>query len=114
MTKAISSFEKKGYPSIKIYEEHFEIKAIGYSKFRSFKYSEVQEIKHYNPNNGWWMRFQIFWSLSARYFSRSDPWVLKIIKTNGGDWSYQTSYRYKEEFRFALNTLRAKAREANE
>ena len=42
-------FEEKGYPIIKIFKNHFEIKAIDFWNFRRFEYSELTELKIENP-----------------------------------------------------------------
>lgn len=101
-------FEKKGFPSIKLFDEHFEIKAINYWEFRVFKYSEIKEIIHYNPNDKWWNKLYILTSLTAQIFSENDPWTLKVIKNNGGDWTYKTSYESNSDFRKIINLIKTK------
>jgi len=101
-------FKAKGYPSIKIFENHFEIKAIDFWQYRVFKYSEVKKISHYNPNDKWWNKFFILTSPSIQIFSENDQWVLKIIKTNGGDWSYFTSHKKSSEFNDIIRLIKLK------
>ncbi|SDF27787.1 hypothetical protein [Ulvibacter litoralis] len=101
-------FEKKGFPSIKVFNEHFEIKAIDYWEFRTFNYSDIKEITHYNPNDKWWNKLYIMTSLTAQIFSKEDPWILKIIRINGGDWTYKTSYKSNSEFKKIINLIRLK------
>jgi hypothetical protein len=101
-------FEKKGFPSIRIFDEHFEIKAIDFWEYRTFKYSETKDITHYNPNEKWWNKFYLMTSPLAQLLSQDDPWILKIIKTNGGDWTYKTSYKSDSDFIKTINLLKAK------
>ncbi|OUS01079.1 hypothetical protein A9Q86_10070 [Flavobacteriales bacterium 33_180_T64] len=98
-TPKIEIIEKKGFPTIKLYENHFEIKAIDYWEFRGFKYSELKELKLVNPKNNWWYRLYIATSWAGRVFAGDDPIKLKVIKKNNGDWEYQTSSKYNLEFR---------------
>ena len=101
-------FENKGFPSIRIFDEHFEIKAIDFWEFRNFKYSEIKDITHYNPNEKWWNQLYILIFPTAQLFSKNDPWILKIIKNNDGDWTYKTSNESNSDFRKILNLLKTK------
>ncbi len=65
-------FEEKRFPSIKVFESHFEIRAIDYWEYRKFNYLEIKNIKHYNPNNNWYMKLYILSSLVAQIFSDTD------------------------------------------
>lgn len=56
---------EKGYPIIKLYEDYFEIKAIDYWNFRTFRYSDIQEIKHYYANDNWWTKLYMLTSLTS-------------------------------------------------
>ena len=71
--------QEKGYPIIKLYEDRFEIKAIDYWNFRTFRYIDIQEIKHYDPNDNWWTKLYMLISFTAQIFSKNDPWILKIM-----------------------------------
>lgn len=44
-------FNQETYPILKIYEDHFEIKAIDFWEFRQFEYSKVLSIECLNPNS---------------------------------------------------------------
>jgi len=101
-------FECSRYPSIKIYEDYFEIKAIDYSKYRKFSYSSVKKIRHYDPNNNWWSKIYMFGSISAHVFSDDDPWILKIEKKNGGSWEYYTSPEEHSEFNEIVKLIHMK------
>lgn len=73
-------FERKGFPSIRVFENYFEIKATDYWEYRAFNYSEIKNIIHYNPNEKWWNKLYILTSLTAQIFSKNDDWILKVIK----------------------------------
>jgi len=103
-------FEQKGFPSIKVFDKHFEIKAIDYWEFRAFNYSDIKEITHYNPNDKWWNKFYISTSFIAQIFSKNDPWILKVIKINGGDWTYKTSHKPNSDFEKIINRIKIKLR----
>ena len=92
-------FEKNGFPTIKLYENYFAIKATDYSKFKRFEYSELKELKIVDPKNKWWYKLYISMSMAGRIFSKNDPIKLKVIKSNNGDWEYQASNKYNPEFR---------------
>ena len=47
-------------------------------------------------------------SLIAQIFSKNDPWVLKIINKNGGDWTYKTSHKKNSEFNQVIKLLKMK------
>ena len=102
------SFEEKGYPSIKILESQFEIKSIDYSVFREFKYSDVDTITLKNPWDSFWGKMYISHSFFAKIFAKEDPWTLIISKKNGGEWKYETSAKYNDDFRKMLKIIRSK------
>jgi len=95
----IEIYENKGFPTIKLYENSFEIKAIDYWEFRNFKYSELKELIIVKPKDNWWYRFYAVTSLAGQIFSKDDPNKLKVINKNNGDWEYQTSNEHNLEFR---------------
>ena len=70
-------FIKKGFPSIKVFENHFEIKAVDYWEYRKFKFSETAEINHYNPNNNIISKLFIGITLFTRILARTENWCLK-------------------------------------
>ncbi|MCB0372292.1 MAG: hypothetical protein KDD31_04735 [Muricauda sp.] len=105
MGREILIFENKGFPTIKIYEDEFQIKDIDYWEFRTFRFSEIKSIKHYNPNNNWLSKIYISTSLAGRVFAKEDPWILKIVKENGGEWSYRTSPKHNSSFKNAINII---------
>jgi len=98
-------FAHKGFPSINIYQNHFEIKDIDHWAFRKFKFSEVDKVIHFNPNDVWWKKLYITTSYFGRMFSHEDPWIFKVDLKNGGDWTYKTSYKLNSEFRKIVQLL---------
>jgi len=91
-------FNIKGYPIIKVFEKHFEIKAIDHWEFRTFKYCDLKKVKLINPMNNWWYRLFILTSWQRRTFADTDPIKLNIIKRNNGDWTYLTTNRKNTKF----------------
>ncbi len=114
MKNASLIFELNGYPSIKIYGDFFEIKAIDFSKLRKFNYSSIHKIKHFNPNNNWWTKIYILGSISAQIFANDDPWILRIEKKNGGSWDYQTSPKTNSEFNQVIDLIKLKVYKESE
>ena len=108
MKNEVLIFDEKGYPIIKVYDNHFEIKAIDYWDFRTFKFTDIKDLKHFDPNNNWWTKLYMLTSLIAQIFSKNDPWVLKIINKNGGDWTYKTSHKKNSEFNQVIKLLKMK------
>jgi hypothetical protein len=100
--------EEKGFPMVKILWDEFQIKALDYWDFRTFKYSDVKRVSHYNPNDNWFMRLYISTSIAGRMFAKKAPWILKIVLKNGGDWTYKTSPTHNMEFRKALKLIEEK------
>lgn len=95
----VKIFENKGFPIIKMYKDYFEIKAIDYWDFRTFKYEELKEIELVNPKDKWWNQLDIATSWAGLVFSGNDPVKLKVIKKNNGEWEYQASSKFSFEFR---------------
>ncbi|MFZ9956522.1 MAG: hypothetical protein ACO3E1_10420 [Flavobacteriales bacterium] len=94
-------FNKKGFPIIKLHDEHFEIKAIDYWEFRSFKYSEVNKIEFSNETE---MAFHM--PLLSIFLSRNEPHRLKFFKNNGADWEYLSSPKVDNEFVSIINEIK--------
>ncbi|TRZ43977.1 hypothetical protein [Robertkochia solimangrovi] len=104
MNQKTHNFESPGFPSIQIFEDHFEIKAIDHWEYRTFAYLAVKKIKYFNPNNQWWNRIMI----TTSFFANNDPLILKIILKNGGDWTYVTSNKYNPDFRKTINQIQSR------
>ena len=90
----MDEFNKKGFPIIKLRDDCFEIKAIDFWKFKTFKYSEILEIDYYQTNQKYWYLniLQVF------SYSRFESYKLKIFKKNGADWTYNTAKQHDNEF----------------
>jgi len=100
-------FNEKGYPSINVYENYFEIKDIDFWEFRKFNYSETKNVILINPNKSWWKRLYIATSYAGRVFAKNDPWSLKVNLKKGGDWKYKASAKYSIEFRKIIKLINA-------
>lgn len=100
--------EENGFPSLKVFDNHFEIKALDYWKYKAFEFSEVKTIEFYDPNKKWWRKLYISLSLIAQIFSKDEPWILKITKKNGGVWTYKTSANFNSNFNQTVKLLRQK------
>ena len=100
----ISVFEKQGYPSIKFYENHFEIKAIDFWEYRSFKYSNIDKISIYS------LRYKIFGLFTYNHFTpeRKVLQEIKILMKNGSYFKYKTSSVFNQEFEQSLKTIKRK------
>ena len=108
MQQEIIIFEKTGFPSIKLFDEHFEIKAVDYWEYKSFRYSEVKQILHYYSNNNWWRQLFINMLYTARIFAENDPKILEVKLKNGGDWTYKTSNSQNSQFSEILKLIRGR------
>lgn len=104
--------DEKGYPIIKVYPDYFEIKAIDYWDYRTFNYSDISNINHYDPNDNLWTKIYISTSLSGQIFAKDDPWILKITKKNGGSWTYKTSPKPNSDFNKVIELLKTKLTES--
>ncbi|PZD76691.1 hypothetical protein [Mesonia sp. K7] len=101
-------FKKKGFPTIRVFDKYFEIKAVDYWEFRVFEYAQVKDIIYYDPNKKWWNKLYILTSFTAQIFAKDDPWILKVIKANGGDWDYKISPISDPYFRKVIGIIKNK------
>ncbi len=99
----------KGYPIIKIFKDKFLIKGITDVNFKTFRYADIENIIHYNPNkNSVFMKIYSKISLAGRIFSKNDNWILRISLKNGGDWKYKTKHVHNDQFSEALRLIKNK------
>ena len=96
----MEEFNKDGFPIIKLKDDCFEIKAVDYWEYRTFKYAEIVNINYYNDASKWW-----FWPILSTLTANYDPFKLKIIKENGADWIYNTQPKYNKEFNSIIQEL---------
>jgi hypothetical protein len=102
-------YEEKGFPTIKIFEDHFEIKAIDYWEFKTFRYADIKEVRHYDPLKKWWIQIFFINRHTISYkFSKDSPWTLFIIKNKGANWKYKTSHKRSLEFKQVIKIIRNK------
>ena len=103
-------FEKDGFPIIRVHEDYFEVKAIDFWNYRTFKYSEIKEFEYYNPNDKWW-NILFFWgSWEAAFFADLEPSIFKVTKTNGGTYKYKCPYKVDKDLRKLIDLLEVKIR----
>lgn len=98
----MQEFKKKGFPIIRIYEDHFDVKALDYWEFRSFRFDEVVNIQYRDNTSAF------TFSLLGYYLSQMDPYSLIIYKSNGGDWKYECPGQDDAEFHSILSLLMEK------
>jgi hypothetical protein len=102
----IIHFKQKSFPELKVYTDYFEVKARDHWEFRTFKFSEVQKIRYYDPNNNWWTPIAIlFTNLSTRVYTRKKYYYLRIYKNSGGYWNYITPEFVSLELISALRAI---------
>ncbi len=101
MLDSFKEFNKKGFPIIRFHDDYFEVKAIDYWEFRSFKYVEVTEIDYYHNKYKWWNNF----SITYFAFSSNEPHKFKVKKENGADWIYDAPRKYSKEFAEVVKEL---------
>ncbi|GAB3333018.1 hypothetical protein GCM10027429_13100 [Marivirga atlantica] len=101
-------FSQKGYPDIKVYEGHFEIKESDINIYKRYNYNEIEKVRHYNPNKNFWMQLYIATSLIGRLFSHDDPWYFKIYKKNGAEWTYKTPPERNSKFDSIIKELKTR------
>ena len=91
-------FEKKGYPTIYLFENYFEIKSIDYYAFKKFKYSNLKELKLLNPMDNWWYKLFVYSSWEGIMFADTDKIKLKIFNKNKSSWDYLTCKIENQKF----------------
>lgn len=74
-----------------MYADYFEVKARDHWEFRNFKFSEVQKIRYYDPNNNWWTPIAMLFSRNyMQFYTQKKYYYLRIYKNSGGYWNYIT------------------------
>jgi len=104
----IEVFEKKGYPTLKVYENYFEIKAIDYSEFRRFEFSNLKKIAIEDIKEKWWYKLYTLSSLAAQVYAKDDPVLLIIINKNNGIREYKTSNKTNLNFKEIISLINSK------
>lgn len=99
-------FEQKGYPTIKVYDKHFEIKSTDVEKYRKFNYSDLKEVKIIDFKKSIW--FKLFYNSFAKMLSENEPLKLKVVKKNNGSWDYLTSSKYNSDFNRVIEEINLK------
>lgn len=94
----LASFSHKGYPSIRLYEDHFEIKDRDYTEYRSFIFGAVQGLELIDPLDNFWTLWLTRLSYFGRIFGPSEPKTLKVIIDQDRAWEYLTHHEYQPEF----------------
>jgi len=112
MNDPILQLKSKGYPLIEVYADHFSIKALDHWEPRRFEYHQVKSVMHLDPNDSTFMRFNIWTSLAGLLFAKDDPWKIKVVLQNGGEWSYKTAPRSPEDMLKVLDFINQKIRTA--
>ena len=111
MSQPKKVFSKNGFPTIKMFDDHFEINQSNLNTFKKYYFSEIKEFRHYDPNKNFWIRLYIATSFFGRIFSHSDSWKFKIIKKNGGEWSYDTLPERDLDFELMIKDLKNNIKE---
>jgi hypothetical protein len=99
----MEEFNKKGFPIIKLHDDHFEVKAIDYCEYRTFNYSEVVRIEYDDSSDKFWG-----WPVVRLLMSRFGPYKLKLYKQNGADWSYDSPTNHDKEFELFTQKIKAR------
>lgn len=94
----MKEFNQEGFPIIRFHDDYFEIKAIDYWEFRSFRYDEVVDLDYYHTSKNWI-------GLSIYFLTLYEPYTVKIKKNNGVDWKYSAPNEYSKEFASVLNEV---------
>ena len=98
----MKEFNQKGFPIIKLHDDHFEIKAIDSLEYTSFDYSEISKILYDKSgiNSKWW-----FSIITQIFLSDITPFKLIITKRNRLEWTYKTNNTPQVEFESILKEL---------
>lgn len=99
----MKEFHKKGFPVIKMNEESFEVKAVDFSKFRVFMYSEVESVKYTRSEGDLW-----FWPILELISSKIDPYKFIVKKNNGGSWDYISPSKFDQDFDAIVSDIRSR------
>lgn len=99
-----SSFEQVGYPSIRIYDDRFEFKAVNFWEFRPYYYAELKSLSISHPRDSIWG--EIRYGTSGRiYTDYEDPSILKIVKRSGAKRTYRVHHSPSEEFLALIESI---------
>ncbi len=87
------NFYKVGFPTINVYVDYFEVKAIDHNQYRRFNFSEIASVKYFKGGGNW-----PIWPLIHILQNKFEPHKLKIVKKNGGDWTYDAPPKFDKDF----------------
>lgn len=108
----IAEFDQKGYPSLRVYDDHFEVKARDYHIYRSFSYRELEKIELIDPKHNFWYRHHTNWTFFGRLFGKYEPLNLRITKKDGGIREYSVHYKHNQAFRAVYAEILSRLRES--
>lgn len=104
----MKEFRKEGFPVIKLNEESFEVKAIDFSKFRVFRYSEIVDVEYTKSEGDLW-----FWPILELISSKMDPYKFIVKKRNGGSWDYIAPSKFDQDFKAIVSEIRHRINKIN-
>ncbi len=104
----MKEFRRKGFPVIKLNEEFFEVKAIDFSQFRVFRYSEIDDVEYTKSEGDLW-----FWPILELISSKIDPYKFIVKKQNGGSWDYIASPKFDKDFEAIVSEIRYRINKIN-
>ena len=102
------TFAHQGYPSIRLYEDRFEIKDRDYTEYRSFIFGAVQGLELIDPLDNFWTLWLTRLSYFGRIFGPSEPKTLKVIIDQDRAWEYLTHHEYQPEFYEIIEKIQVK------
>ena len=97
----MKEFNREGFPVIKLNEEFFEVKARDFSKFRVFRYSEIEDVQYTKEEGNF-----CFWPIFELISSKVDPYKFIVKKNNGGSWDYLSPPKFNQDFEAVVSEIR--------
>lgn len=90
MNEPLNIFDKKRFPTIRVYSDHLEIKRTDSWTYQSFKYENLKNIRYYDPNDNWYTRILLLFSgiINQLMAGASKYRYLKILTLTGGSYRY--------------------------
>jgi hypothetical protein len=104
----MKEFNRDGFPVINLHEEFFEVKAIDFSKFRMFRYSDIHHVEYTNHEGSF-----PFWPFFELLISKFEPYKFIVKKNNGSSWDYLSPANFNQDFEAIVNEIKRRVNHTN-
>ena len=94
-------FSKKGFPTILVFNNYFEIKGIDQTEFKQFGFEKLVDLKYYNPNERKIVSVLKWFSAFPSYWDNRENFQLIIEVSPEASWK-DAIWKYKAPNKFDI------------